>query len=320
VSKKNILQGNSRAHVSKKIAMHGSSGARVSKKNARLWYSEARERAYADYSESMTPSEQAYLETHPLVALQMLFGITDIRALRCYRRGLTRNIKVLQSKSYRSRYYAEENKRRRLLAKERRRVTDRSTLNPCPTPDQFRAAFAAAKKSPENRVLFGGLVHDLACYVDSRLRIDTQGNILGRNGGIRAWLDQNVPELFGKYKTIMRYKALAVRVRQVAEINDPIPTSSLFAKIDPAFLRHDSGEKFIPGAYEDQTRGNKVILTGELNWIPEKFGPRKWVKNFSAENSHSFVAERCRRRVEKVLEGCENTFEGVMRAVEKRLE
>ena len=59
-------------------------------------------------------------------------------------RGLTLRTNSLQRKSYRSRYYGQENARRRMLAAERRRVARRTTTNPCPTPEAFRAAFAKA--------------------------------------------------------------------------------------------------------------------------------------------------------------------------------
>jgi hypothetical protein len=39
-----------------------------------------------------------------------------------------------------------------------------------------------------------------------------------------------MPELSPKYKTLMRYKALAVRLRQVTETKDPKPTSKLLKK------------------------------------------------------------------------------------------
>ena len=39
-----------------------------------------------------------------------------------------------------------------------------------------------------------------------------------------------MPELSAKYKTLMRYKALAVRLRQVTETKDPKPTSELLKK------------------------------------------------------------------------------------------
>ena len=192
-----------------------------------LWYSDAYERAIIDHSNPLQGDELAFLLKNPLIALQLAVGITDMRGIRCLRRGLTHGINQLQAKSYRSRYYARDNARRRLLAAERRRIVRRRTLNPCPTPETFREAFAHRADSVDARIFFGGLVHDLECYVDNCLRFDDNGEIIGRNGGVKAWIATNVPELFGRYKTIMRYKALAKRVRQAAKIKDPMPTDIL---------------------------------------------------------------------------------------------
>ena len=76
-------------------------------------------------------------------------------------------------------------------------------------------------------IRLGGIMHDLECYVDNCLKFDENGNVAGRNGGIRQWLKGNVPELSCKYKTLMRYKAMAIRVRQATNTFDPIPTSEL---------------------------------------------------------------------------------------------
>ena len=194
------------------------------------WYPSAYGRAFWDHVEPLKPDEEDYLRSHPLVMLQLALGVTDLRGLRCLRRGLTLRTNALQQKSYRSRYYARDNARRRQLAAERRKIRRRTTTNPCPTPDEFREAFAGVTESTEAKVLFGGMVHDLACYVDSCLRYDESGNIAGRNGGIRAWIAENVPELSPRYKTIMRYKALAMRVRQLAGLEDPQPTSALLGQ------------------------------------------------------------------------------------------
>jgi hypothetical protein len=76
-------------------------------------------------------------------------------------------------------------------------------------------------------ITLGSLLHDLECYVDNCLKIDEYGNVVGRNSGIKGWIREVVPELLPKYKTLMRYKALAVRLRQVTKTQDPIPTAWL---------------------------------------------------------------------------------------------
>ncbi len=127
-------------------------------------------------------------------------------------------------------YYAQEVERRRQLAIERRKINRRRTTAPMPTPEVLLKAWNERKTSREAMIRLGGLIHDLECYVDNCLKIDENGKVVGRNRGIRGWLRDNMPELSPKYKTLMRYKALAVRLRQVTETKDPKPTSKLLKK------------------------------------------------------------------------------------------
>ena len=124
-------------------------------------------------------------------------------------------------------YYARERDRRRRLAAARRKITRRTTLSPMPSAADVLAAWNARKDSREAMIRLGGMLHDLECYVDNCLRFDSDGDVVGRNGGIRGWLRENLPELSPKYKTLMRYKAMAVRLRQATETKDPTPTSAL---------------------------------------------------------------------------------------------
>ena len=124
-------------------------------------------------------------------------------------------------------YYARETKRRRELAAARRKITRRRTTAPMPTPEGLLAAWNVRKSSKEAMIRLGGMLHDLACYVDSTLRFDEGGNVVGRNGGIRGWLDEHLPELSPKYKTLMRYKAMAIKLRQATDTTDPTPTERL---------------------------------------------------------------------------------------------
>jgi hypothetical protein len=127
-------------------------------------------------------------------------------------------------------YYAREVERRRALAIERRKIRRRRTTAPMPTPEALRAAWNDRTSSREAMILLGGMMHDLECYVDNCLKFNERGDVIGRNGGIRGWLREVVPELLPKYKTLMRYKALAVRLRQATETKDPKPTSKLLVK------------------------------------------------------------------------------------------
>jgi len=124
-------------------------------------------------------------------------------------------------------YYARETERRRRMAAERRKVNRRYTTAPAPTPEALLDAWEARKESREAMIRLGGMLHDLECYVDNCLKIDESGAVVGRNGGIRGWIRENLPELTPKYKTLMRYKALAIRLRQATDTRDPTPTTAL---------------------------------------------------------------------------------------------
>ena len=139
------------------------------------------------------------------------------------RRELLRDLRAVR----RPFYYARETARRRALAAERRKVARRTTTAPEPTPADVLAAWERRKGSKEDMIRLGGMLHDLECYVDNALRFDEAGDVVGRNGGIRGWLRENLPELFPKYKTLMRYKAMAIRLRQATGTKDPTPTSAL---------------------------------------------------------------------------------------------
>ena len=244
-----------------------------------LWYVTAYERGLLDHTEPLQLDELRFLASNPLIAFQLALGITDLRGLRCYRRGLSAQVNRLQQRSYRARYYDRDNARRRRLAAERRKITRRTTLNPCPTPAQFLAAFERRGESVKARIRFGGMVHDLECYVDNCLKYDENGDICGRNGGIKAWIANNLPQLNGRYKTIMRYKALAKRLRQAAEIPDPVPTSAIY----------------------DGVPVRDAITKGQT-------------REHYAFNSHSAAGRGLERRLEEArgrMAGCGNVFDAV---------
>ena len=130
-------------------------------------------------------------------------------------------------------YYQAERDRRLNLASERRKIRHRRTINPCPTPDALRKAFATALDSSENMIRFGSMLEDLECYVDNSLILDRDTlRIKGRHGGIRRYLEGNVPELAARYKTVMRYKALARKFRQATGVDDPIPASAVLDELN----------------------------------------------------------------------------------------
>ena len=139
------------------------------------------------------------------------------------RRASGRRVSRLKAYVRRPSYYDAENARRRALAAERRKIRARRTDNDCPTKEQILDAWIARRKSHEEAIRFGSLIEDLECYIDNSLRRDGDGVIVGRNPGVKGWLRENIPALALQYTTVMRYKAAAKKLKQIAGLADPTP-------------------------------------------------------------------------------------------------
>jgi hypothetical protein len=162
-----------------------------------------------------------------------------------------------QSRLRRPLYYAQERARREALAEERRRVGGRRTTNPCPTREEILEAWTRRHESHAAAVRFGSMMHDLECYVDNSLLRNDTGAIVGRRGGVKAWLQENIPALYMRYTTVMRYKAMAKKLRQVVGLADPIPAEAVLAEPPRREEERDYG------AYEILGNGRKDFMNGE---------------------------------------------------------
>ena len=266
------------------------------------WYRDAQERGIIDYQEPLQADEWRFLLRNPLVACQLALGVTDLRGLRCYRRGLSEEIARLQRKSYRRRYYKEENARRRALAAERRKIRHRRTTNPCPTPGELRAAFARRGESAAAKLRLGGMLEDLECHVDNTLVFNERLEIVGRRGGVRGWINAHAADLAPHYKTLMAYKALAKRLRQGAEIEDPLPTDAFLPDPPPAASAAPDSRAAAAGGGNFSAGDSRAVAgrgvapvegaaDGKGFSAPDSRGAAAGGKNFSAPDSRG--AERC---------------------------
>ena len=149
---------------------------------------------------------------------------------RWVRKDATERIDRARGRLRRPLYYAREKARRQALAEERHRVGRRRTTNPCPSREEILEAWAQRQESHEAAVRFGSMIHDLECYVDNSLLRDEGGAIVGRRGGVKAWLQENIPALYVRYTTVMRYKAMAKKLRQVVGLADPVPAEAVLAE------------------------------------------------------------------------------------------
>jgi len=156
--------------------------------------------------------------------------LTLVALARWLRRDATRFIDRAQSRLRRPLYYAREKARRDALAQGRRRTGGRRTTSPCPAREDILDAWVRRRESHEAAVRFGSMVHDLECYVDNSLLRDGSGAIVGRRGGVKAWLQENIPALHVRYTTVMRYKAMAKKLRQVTGLADPVPAAAVLAE------------------------------------------------------------------------------------------
>lgn len=131
-------------------------------------------------------------------------------------------------KCRRSSYYAQETARRHALADKRRAITVRRTPNEKPTLESIRESYAHVGDSPEAALRLGALLEDLECYVDNHA-YTKRGvpGIRGRAGGIKRLFENEAPDLFRHYKSVMRYKALAKKYRQACDCVDPVPVGDL---------------------------------------------------------------------------------------------
>ena len=172
----------------------------------------------------------------------------------------TRDVDAMRHRLKRPIYYARENARRRALAAERRKVRLRMTANPCPTREDVLDAWVHAKDSREAMLRFGGMMEDLECYVDNSLRYGINGEVVGRAPGVKGWLQMNIPALYSKYKTVMRYKAAAKKMRQVVGLRDPMPVSTILAGTAEGGQAAAGGEE-AAGRREVSAGGaNKILM------------------------------------------------------------
>ena len=184
-------------------------------------------------------------------ALVALFQVVWI-GVAALRMELTRRIDRAKHEAMRPYYYEQEKMRRQALAAERRKITKRQTLNPCPTREEILDAWKKVKNSNEDLLRFGSLMEDLECYVDNSLIRDDSGEIIGRRSGIKGWLQVEMPALYAVYSRVMAYKAAAKRMRQIIELRDPLPLSTV---LDMGKGMH--GEATIQDYSADENKGDE---------------------------------------------------------------
>ena len=155
-----------------------------------------------------------------LLALPILLG-ASVLSLAAY--GLAK----LYQRAHRS-AVAQDLRTRRALRSRR----SASRHDP-PTPEALLDAWERSRTSLEGKLLLGALLQDLEPAVDNAYIRDADGEIVGRNPGLRGWLRERCPELSRRYKTLMRYKALADKFLRACGLTEPWTAEDLLPP-DPA--------------------------------------------------------------------------------------
>ena len=214
------------------------------------------------------------------IAIELLAGGCAL-AIWLIRRIVDRHIQRLRRPSY----YETERVRRIRLTEERRRINKRRTINPMPSREELLDAFRKAKNSPADMIRFGSLLEDLECYVDNSVYFKN-GRLVGRRGGIRRHLEREVPELYARYKTVMKYKVLSKKFRQALGVEDPVSASSLLPKDENSM----------------ESKGDENSFRREVSRSGGMDGVRSEVE------AEIDVVEAGRDGVREILEACEGTI------------
>ena len=120
-----------------------------------------------------------------------------------------------------------------------------------PTGDEVREQFekARGRGKVEEKIRLGSMLLDAEATTDSSLIRDGDGEIVGRNGGLRGWIFDNCPELLPHYAALTGYRRLAWEARDSEDLFDPVPAELLLAP-DPEVERkvRPAQRERLPGA------------------------------------------------------------------------
>lgn len=115
-----------------------------------------------------------------------------------------------------------ELKRRQRL---REKLPESPSLRGTPTPEEIEADGAIEPRTLTVRLRLGSRLADLEPTLDSRLRYtelrNGQKRIKSRAPGLKGWLNDR--RISVNYSTLVRYKKLAQRLRQVLALDDRLP-------------------------------------------------------------------------------------------------
>ena len=164
------------------------------------------------------------------------------------------------------------------------------SAKPAPTGDEVREQFekARGRGKVEEKIRLGSMLLDAEATTDSSLIRDGDGEIVGRNGGLRGWFFDNCPELLPHYATLTGYRRLAWEVRDAEDLFDPVPAELLLAP-DPEV------ERKVRPAQRERLPGARKRLRALLA-APESATVAGFLRRLRAERDEREKRERGRRR------------------------
>ena len=164
------------------------------------------------------------------------------------------------------------------------------SAKPAPTGDEVREQFekARGRGKVEEKIRLGSMLLDAEATTDSSLIRDEDGEIVGRNGGLRGWIFENCPELLPHYAALTGYRRLAWEARDAEGLFDPVPAELLLAA-DPEVER-----KVRPTLRERLPGARKRLRT--LLAAPESATVAGFLRRLRTERDEREKRERGRRR------------------------
>ena len=160
-----------------------------------------------------------------------------------------------------------------------------------PTGEEVREQFikARGRGRVEEKIKLGSMLLDAEATTDSSLIRDGDGEIVGRNGGLRGWIFDNCPDLLPHYAALTGYRRLAWETRDAADLFDPVPAELLLAS-EPEV------EAKVRPALREKLPGARKRLR-ELLAAPESATVAGFLRRLRAERDERERVGRNRRRL-----------------------
>ena len=164
------------------------------------------------------------------------------------------------------------------------------SAKPAPTGDEVREQFekARGRGKVEEKIRLGSMLLDAEAETDSSLVRDEDGEIVGRNGGLRGWIFDNCPDLLPHYAALTGYRRLAWEARDSEDLFDPVPAELLLAP-DPEV------ERKVRPVQRERLPGARKRLRALLA-APESATVAGFLRRLRAERDEREQRERGRRR------------------------